>query len=71
MTAHAVKIAAHNGLSWEIVNDFEAFQSYCGSELYKQIIDVENAQLLNRDGTALNMARFYSTSGILVHGRRT
>jgi HK97 family phage major capsid protein len=43
LTAHAVKLAAHNGLSWEIVNDWPSFQSHCGSELYKQIIDVENA----------------------------
>jgi hypothetical protein len=48
--AKAVKLAAHNGLSWEIINDWPEFQSYCGRELYKQIIDVQNAQILSGSG---------------------
>ena len=66
ITKPAVKLAAHNGLSWEIINDWPAFQSYCGTELYKQIIDTENDQLLNGDGTGLNMDGFFATSGILT-----
>ena len=46
LTATAVKLAAHNGLSWEIINDWPAFQSYCGTELYKRIIDIENYELI-------------------------
>ena len=48
ITRPAVKIAAHNGLSWEIINDWPAFQTYCGTELYKQVIDVENDQTAQR-----------------------
>ena len=66
VTAAAVKLAAHNGLSWEIIQDWPAFQSYCGTELYKQVIDTENAQLLEGDGSALNMTGFFHTPGILT-----
>jgi HK97 family phage major capsid protein len=55
------------GLSYEIVSDWPAFQQYAGGELFKQIIDVENNQLLSGDGVGLNMTGFYATSGILTH----
>lgn len=67
LTADAVKLAAHNGLSWEIISDWPAFQSYCGTELYRQIIDVENAQLLSGSGSGGDMTGFLSTTGILTH----
>jgi HK97 family phage major capsid protein len=67
LTAKAVKLAANNALSWEVILDWPAFQSYCGAELYKQVIDTENDQLLSGDGTGESMTGFYSTSGILVH----
>jgi len=35
LTATAVKLACHNALSYEIIADWPAFQSYCGAELYK------------------------------------
>jgi HK97 family phage major capsid protein len=66
VTEAARKIAAHNGLSYEIIADWPAFQSYCGAELYRQVIDTENDQLLNGDGTGLSMTGFFSTSGILT-----
>ena len=66
LTELAVKLAAHNGLSWEIVNDFPSFQSYCGAELYKQIIDIENEQLLSGDGTSGSMTGFFHTSDVLT-----
>jgi HK97 family phage major capsid protein len=66
ITEPARKLAAHNGLSWEIINDWPAFQSYCGGELYKQIIDVENDQILNGTGVGLDMTGFFFTSGILT-----
>ncbi len=53
-------------MSWEIINDWPAFQTYAGVELYKQIIDVENDQLLNGTGTGLNMTGFFATPGILT-----
>jgi hypothetical protein len=71
LTAAAVKLAAHNGLSWEIINDWPAFQSYAGTELYRQIIDVENSQLLSGSGTGGSMTGFYSTSGILTFDAST
>ena len=66
VTEAARKIAAHNGLSYEIISDWPAFQSYCGTELYRQIIDSENDQLLNGDGTGLSMTGFFATQGILT-----
>lgn len=71
ITAKAVKIAANNGLSWEIINDWPAFQTYCGTELYKRLVDAESDQLLNGDGTGLNMTGFYQTPGILTHASAT
>ena len=71
LTAEAVKLAANNGLSWEIIADWPAFQSYCGTELYRQIVDVENQQLLSGSGTAPNMVGFYNTSGILTFDAST
>ncbi|ORB47781.1 hypothetical protein BST42_27045 [Mycolicibacterium rhodesiae] len=78
LTATAVKLAAHNGLSWEIINDWPAFQSYCGTELYRQLIDVENEELIQGNagaeftGTTVGagpsgMNGFMSTPGILTH----
>ena len=67
ITLRAVKLAAHNALSYEIISDWPAFQSYCGTELGGQVVDVENNQLLNGDGLTGNMVGFYSTSGILTH----
>jgi HK97 family phage major capsid protein len=62
----------------EIINDWLAFQSYAGTELYRQIIDTENAELLQGNagseftGTtvgagASGMTGFMNTSGILLH----
>jgi HK97 family phage major capsid protein len=76
LTATAVKIAANNGLSWEIIQDWPAFQSYAGTELYKQIIDIENLELIQGDLTLAGspptepypgMTGFLATSGILTY----
>jgi hypothetical protein len=69
LTANAVKLAAHNGSSWELINDWPAFQSYCGTPLYRQIIDVENNELLpcGTGSWAGGMVGFIGTSGILTH----
>ena len=47
LTATAVKLAANNGLSWEIISDWPAFQSYANVELYRQIVDLENELLIS------------------------
>jgi HK97 family phage major capsid protein len=79
LTATAVKLAANNGLSWEIINDWPAFQSYAGTELYRQLIDLENLELLQGDagdefdGTGSvpfgpqGMQGFATTPGILTY----
>jgi HK97 family phage major capsid protein len=79
LLATAVKLAATNGLSWEIINDWPAFQSYCGTELYKRIIDIENELLIQGDsgtvtgsGTTVDtsptgMVGLMSTPGILTY----
>jgi HK97 family phage major capsid protein len=66
LTEPAIKIAGNVGVSYEIVSDFESFQQYCGAELFRRVIDVENQQLLSGTGAG-NITGFYSTSGILTH----
>lgn len=65
--ATAVKIAAHFGLSYETIADFPAFQSYAQTEVIRQVMDIENAQLLSGTGTSGNIPGFFATSGILTH----
>ncbi|MGB5113547.1 MAG: phage major capsid protein [Mycobacterium sp.] len=57
LTATVVKIAAHLGLTWESVQDFDAFTSAATTELQRLITDKENAFIL----AWLNVA------GILTH----
>jgi HK97 family phage major capsid protein len=71
LTLRAVKIAGNTGLSYEIINDFEAFHQYAVIELQRQVIDQENQQLLTGDGTAPDMTGFFNTSGILTHDAST
>jgi HK97 family phage major capsid protein len=71
LTELAVKIAGHVGLSYEIMNDFEAFHQYAVVELQRQVVDQENQQLLTGSGTAPNMTGFFNTSGILTHDAST
>jgi HK97 family phage major capsid protein len=70
LTEPAIKIAGNVGVSYEIAADFEAFQQYCGAELFRRVIDVENQQLLSGTGAG-NITGFYATSGILTHGCST
>ncbi|WP_156763085.1 phage major capsid protein [Mycobacterium sp. E787] len=74
LTATAVKLAANNGLSWEVINDWPAFRSYCGAELYRRVIDIENYQLLQSGLTFAGsppsepfpgMVGFLATPGVL------
>ncbi|BBY36509.1 nucleoid-structuring protein H-NS [Mycobacterium mantenii] len=79
LTATAVKLAANNGLSWEIINDWPAFQSYANVELYRQIVDLENSLLISgNSGIAVysgayqyesqtGMQGFLDTPGILKY----
>lgn len=79
LTATAVKLAANNGLSWEIINDWPAFQSYANVELYRQLVDLENSLLISgNSGIAVysgaydyesqtGMQGFLDTPGILKY----
>jgi HK97 family phage major capsid protein len=76
LTATAVKLAAHSGISWEIINDFEAFHSYANTELYKQLIDLENDTLIQGelnessytpDNSFTGFTGFLATPGILTY----
>jgi HK97 family phage major capsid protein len=71
LTLPAVKIAGNVGLSYEIINDFEAFHAYAVIELQRQVVDQENQQLLTGSGTAPNMTGLFNTSGILTHDAST
>jgi HK97 family phage major capsid protein len=71
LTLPASKIAGNVGLSYEIVNDFEAFHQYAVIELQRQVVDQENQQLLTGSGTAPNMTGLFNTSGILTHDAST
>jgi HK97 family phage major capsid protein len=67
MTATAQKIAAHVGTSWEAISDWDNWTSYVQGELFRQVIDVENAELLAGDGTTGHLTGLLHTSGILTH----
>jgi HK97 family phage major capsid protein len=66
VTVTAKKLAAHAGLSWESLSDFDSFQSYVTGELQRQVINVENSELISGDGTATHLTGFLATSGILT-----
>jgi HK97 family phage major capsid protein len=57
ITAAAVKIAAHLGLSWESIQDWDAFTASATTELQRLVIDEENTQILS----------WLNTTGILTH----
>jgi HK97 family phage major capsid protein len=67
LVAPVVKLAGHLALSREIIDDWDSFHQYATAELYKQVVDVENGELLAGDGTGTDMTGFYATSGILTH----
>ena len=50
LTATAQKIAAHIGCSWEALSDFGAFESYVRGELLREVVAVENDELINGTG---------------------
>lgn len=60
------KLACHAALSWETISDWDGFTSYFQAEIQRQIIDAENNELLNGDGTTGHLSGLLSTSGILT-----
>lgn len=61
------KIAAHTGVSWESLQDWPAFLSYVTGEVFREVVNVENQELLNGDGTTGHLTGILHTSGILTH----
>jgi len=66
LIATARKIAAHSAVTTESLTDFPSFQQYLTHELTRQIIDVENQQLLLGDGTGTNLLGLLNTTGIIT-----
>lgn len=65
----ACKIAVTTTVNDEDLDDFTAFVGYLQQELSRLVIDAENAQLLNGDGTDTNMLGLLATPGILTRAR--
>jgi HK97 family phage major capsid protein len=57
ITATVTKVAAHLGLTYESIYDFDAFTASATTELQRQITEAENSLILS----------WLSTSGILTH----
>jgi hypothetical protein len=62
----ALKLAAHVGISWESINDFEAFTSAVQNTLLKEIVKLENTQIVYGDPTAGGLNGLTTTAGILT-----
>jgi HK97 family phage major capsid protein len=65
--AAVVKLAAHVGVSEEIIDDWDTFYSYVQQEIVAQVIDVENAEVLAGNGTSGHLTGLSHVSGILTH----
>ena len=63
----AQKLAAHTGLSWESINDWDTFSSFVRTELTRQVVDLENHEIVYGDGTTGHLTGLLGTSGILTH----
>jgi HK97 family phage major capsid protein len=61
------KIAAHTAITWESLSDWPTFDNYMRNELQRQVIDVENGEALDGDGTASHLSGLNTTAGILTH----
>jgi capsid protein len=57
ITASAEKIAAHMGLTWESIQDWDAFTASATTELQRLVVDAENSLILS----------WLNTTGILTH----
>jgi len=70
-TLTARKIAVQTGIPDEVIADFAQFLSYLSTDLQRLIIDTENAQVLNGDGTGENLKGILNTSGLLTRAKGT
>jgi HK97 family phage major capsid protein len=65
------KLAATFGLSRESMMDWSNFTSYAQTEMVRQIIDLENSELLNGTGLTGNILGLNLTVGALTHAVTT
>jgi HK97 family phage major capsid protein len=47
----AIKLAMHTGISYETLADWPQWLAYVQTECFRQIMDLENSQLLSGSGT--------------------
>jgi HK97 family phage major capsid protein len=62
----ALKLACHAGVTWESISDFDAFTAAVQNELLKQLVDLENEQLVYGTGGGTELNGMTTTSGILT-----
>jgi HK97 family phage major capsid protein len=61
----ALKLACHVGISWENINDYDAFTTAVTNELLKRVVDAENQQLVYGTGGTTELSGMTTTPGIL------
>lgn len=54
-------------MGWESINDWGNFTSYALGEIVRQVVNVENAELIAGPGTTGHLHGFLGQSGILTH----
>ncbi|MEW1820462.1 phage major capsid protein [Arthrobacter sp. NPDC080031] len=69
LIATAQKVGIFSSVTDELTKDFGDFISYLQSELVRLIIDTENYQLLNGNGTAPNLKGLLQTPGLLTRAK--
>jgi HK97 family phage major capsid protein len=62
----ALKLAAHSGVSWENISDYDSFTAAVQNELMKRVIDLENQQLVYGTGGTTQLSGMVNTTGILT-----
>ena len=62
----ALKLAAHAGISWENINDYDVFSTAVKTELLKKIVDLENQQIVYGTGGTTQLSGLLTTAGILT-----
>jgi HK97 family phage major capsid protein len=70
-TVTAQKIAAHVGVSWESISDWDTFTQFVQQELMRRVVDVENHELLLGDGTTGHLTGLLGASGVLTSDAST
>ena len=70
-TVTAQKIAAHVGVSWESISDWDTFTQFVQQELMRRVVGVENHELLLGDATSGHLTGLLGASGVLTFDAST